>query len=46
MKIKRQSKILEIIQSNRIETQEELSERLKSMGFRQHRRQYPEISKI
>ena len=33
MKIKRQSKILEIIQSNRIETQEELSERLKSTGF-------------
>ncbi len=34
MKISRQSKILEIIEKNEIETQEELAEHLKAAGFR------------
>lgn len=33
MKFKRHAKLLEIIQNNNIETQEELSERLKECGF-------------
>ncbi|HHW66751.1 MAG: transcriptional regulator of arginine metabolism [Epulopiscium sp.] len=33
MKVKRQSKILELIRSNSIETQEELAEKLKEAGY-------------
>ena len=33
MKVKRQSKIIELIKNNAIETQEDLADRLKSVGF-------------
>ena len=44
MKGKRQEKILEIIRTNDIETQEELAARLQAAGFRLRREPFREIS--
>lgn len=43
MKITRHAKIIEIISSKDIETQEELADELKRKGLRLLRLQYPEI---